>query len=603
MVPEQSGDRGRNVSGADAESLARQGLELEQHGDFEGAERAYRKADELGHAGASFRLGMVLSMLDDWDGARAAWARAEERGHKEDEWEVPSEPPATPAGGSNASPFANPVLIGAVTVLVLVVGVFLAYTANLGLPFVPTRELKVDLTNGANLVVGNDVREGGYYVGLISSVAPVKLPQGGYGAQLTLKLDELAGPIPLNSHATVLSKSALGLKYLDLIKGTSQRTFQNGATMPVSQTHVPVQIDQVFDMFNQPTRSAVAENLQGFGDTLASRGSALNDTFEDLPPLLGYLRPVAANLSAPTTQLTRLFTTLDTFMRTVAPVAQVNADLFTNMATTFAAIDRSPSALESTIAESPSTLTTSTNSLKVQQPFLVDFTTLGNDLQPATLSLKQALPTINPAIEAGTRTLIRTPSLDMKLQGVMSALKTLARAPGTNVALNALTSTVNILNPMIKYLGPYQTVCDDWNYWWAYLSDHISAPTTFGFAQRVLLNQTNPAQTNNVGSQGATAPVDGGAPNTALGGDEYLHSQQYGAAVENNGTADCETGQRGYQLDLNSFDPQHRQLGIGPHTPGDQGATFAGKSRVPKGETYSRNPTTGPQLQNDPSNP
>jgi hypothetical protein len=37
--------------------------------------------------------------------------------------------------------FANPVLIGAVTVLVAIVAVFLAYNANNGLPFVPTREL------------------------------------------------------------------------------------------------------------------------------------------------------------------------------------------------------------------------------------------------------------------------------------------------------------------------------------------------------------------------------------------------------------------------------------------------------------------------------
>ena len=44
---------------------------------------------------------------------------------------------------SNASIVANPVLIGAVTTLVLVVAVFLAYNANNGLPFVPTRELNV----------------------------------------------------------------------------------------------------------------------------------------------------------------------------------------------------------------------------------------------------------------------------------------------------------------------------------------------------------------------------------------------------------------------------------------------------------------------------
>jgi len=52
---------------------------------------------------------------------------------------------------------------------------------------------------------------------------------------------------------------------------------------------------------------------------------------------------------------------------------------------------------EATIAESPSTLTVSTDSLRVQQPFLVDLATLGNNLSPATASPKAALPFLNPA--------------------------------------------------------------------------------------------------------------------------------------------------------------------------------------------------------------
>jgi virulence factor Mce-like protein len=580
-------------------------------GDLAGAERTYRESDELGDPRGSFRLGLLLSSRGDWDGAAEAWQRADERGFHEtgfdlaDDLERRRDHAAAGAAPAieRSSPFANPVLLGAVTVLFLVVAVFLAYNSNSGLPFVPTRELLVDMSDGANLVVGNDVREGGYDIGIVSAMQPERLPDGVIGAQLTLKLDESSGSVPVDSRVTVLSKSALGLKYVDLIKGTSARTFADGATMPVSQTTVPVQIDQVFDMFNQPTRSAIDQNLVGFGDTLAARGSALNDTLEDLPPLLTYLRPVAAYLSAPPTELTRFFTALDGFMRTVAPVAQVNADLFTNMATTFAAISSDPQALEATIADSPSTLSVSTASLKVQQPFLTDFASLGRSLTPATHSLVLALPQVNPAIEAGTKTLIRTPALNSRLQGVMVALRSLARAPGTNLALNALTATVGTLNPMVKYLGPYQTVCDYWNYWWTYLSEHLSEATSFGFAQRALLNQTNPMQPNNVGTQGATAPVDGGVANSPFGGDEYLHAQPYGAAIDNQGNADCETGQRGYPLKLNSFDPQHRDLAIDPHTPGDQGPTFAGVAHVPKGETFSRNPETGPQLTYNPSNP
>ena len=70
------------------------------------------------------------------------------------------------------------------------------------------------------------------------------------------------------------------------------------------------------------------------------------------------------------------------------------------------------------------------------------------------------MPTINPAIEVGTRTLARTPSLNHNLQQVMTQLQNLAQAPGTNMAINALTDTSQTLNPMIRYLGPYQTVCD-----------------------------------------------------------------------------------------------------------------------------------------------
>jgi virulence factor Mce-like protein len=501
------------------------------------------------------------------------------------------------------SAFTNPVLIGAVTVLAILVAVFLAYNSNAGLPFVPTRQLKVDLTDGSNLVVNNDVREGGYLIGRISDVKPEPLSNGAVGAQLTLQLNESAGPVPVDSRAAVLSKSVLGLKYLDLIKGTSPHTFPDGGTMQVSQTSVPVQVDQVFDMFNQPTRTAIQQDLQGFGDTFGGRGADFNDTLASLPQLLLYLRPVAQYLSSPPTQLTRFFTTLDTFMRTVAPVANVNAQLFTDMATTFAAFSRYPQQYEATIAKSPSTLSVSTTSLRIQQPFLTDFATLGRALQPASSELRAALPDINPALEIGARTLKRTPVLNTKLQQVMVALRQLARAPGTNLALNALTATVGTLNPMVRYLGPYQTVCNYWNYWWTFLSEHISEATSFGFAQRALLNQTNPIQPNNVATQGATAPVNGGIPDTPLGGNEFLHAQPYGAAIDNQGNADCETGQRGYPQKLNYFDPQGRLFAVDPHTPGDQGPTFAGRPHVPPGETFSRNPQTGPQLLPNPTNP
>jgi virulence factor Mce-like protein len=591
----------RADEGGHPTAAAKLGMLSEQRGEITEAEAAYRRADQRGDDLGAFRLGLLLSGRGEWQAANTAWSRAEDRGKHAPGLDLAAVLRRRDSGPTRraapGSAFANPVLIGAVTVLIILVAVFLAYNANEGLPFVPTKELKVDIADGSNLVVGNDVLEGGSRIGLLSAMKPIELSNGQVGAQLTLQLDQANGKVPSDSRVTILPRSVLGLKYVELERGTSRRLIADGGTLPLSQSEVPVQFDDIFKTFNKPTRAAIQQDLQGFGDTLAGRGSALNDTIHSLAPLLGHLRPVAQYLSDPGTQLTRFLGSLNAFMGTVAPVAGINARLFTDLATTFAAISKDPTALESTIAESPSTLSVSTDSLKTQQPLFVDLTTLGKNLTPATAELKAALPNINPAVEAGTVTLRRTPVLNAKLQQLMDALKKLAVAPGTNIAINALSSTAATLNPMIRYLGPYQTVCDYWNYWWTYLAEHLSEQTGYGFAQRAMLNFADSSQTDNVAAAGATAPAG------TFGGPESLHAQPYGAAIDNQGNADCETGQRGYPKKLNSFDPQGRDLGVDPHTPGDQGPTFAGRARVPAGETFSRNPQTGPQLPYNPSNP
>ena len=503
--------------------------------------------------------------------------------------------------------YGDPVLVGAVTVLIALLAVFLAYTANTGLPFVPTKELKVDVSNGANLVVGNDVRDGGFRIGLVSALAPIELPNGRAGAQLTLQLNKANGNVPVDSTASIRPLSVLGSKYVDLHKGRSKTLIADGGTLPISQTTVPVQFEDIFQAFDPRTRRAIQENLVGIGNTLAGRGSALNDTIASLPALLGHLEPVARYLSSPSTGLTRFLRSLSAFTGTVAPVAPVASRLFTDMATTFEAISRDPNALEASIAESPSTLAVGTDSLTVLRPFLADVTTLGVQLTPATAELQATLPVLNPAIEAGTQTLARTPVLNKNLQQLLAAVEQLSLAPATNAALSGLTSTVGTLNPIVRYLGPFQTVCDDWNYWWTYLSEHLSARTEFGFAQRAMINLGSPSG-GGVGQQGATTPVNGTSgsdspPLTVFGGLQFLHAQSYGAAIDSQGNADCETGQRGWPKKLNQFDPQGRNLAVDAHTPGDQGPTFHGRAHVPAGETFSRNPTTGPQLASSPANP
>ena len=72
----------------------------------------------------------------------------------------------------------NPVLIGAATVLVVLVAVFLSYNANQGLPFVPAYKLKAETPSAANLVRGNEVRIGGARVGTVDSIGVERRDDG-----------------------------------------------------------------------------------------------------------------------------------------------------------------------------------------------------------------------------------------------------------------------------------------------------------------------------------------------------------------------------------------------------------------------------------------
>src|SRR5215210_2946083 len=68
---------------------------------------------------------------------------------------------------------ASPTMVGAVTTLIVIVAVFLAYNANNGLPFVPVYRVSVEIPNGARLGNNNEIRIGGTRVGVVEAIEPV----------------------------------------------------------------------------------------------------------------------------------------------------------------------------------------------------------------------------------------------------------------------------------------------------------------------------------------------------------------------------------------------------------------------------------------------
>jgi ABC-type transporter Mla subunit MlaD len=482
--------------------------------------------------------------------------------------------------GRGGSALGNPVLVGAVTVLVVIVAVFLAYNANAGLPFVPTTQLKTVVPDAYKLVEGNEVREGGFRIGVVEKIATRKLRDGTAGAELTLKLDKKAAPVPADSSIRIRPRSALGLKYVELQRGSAKDTLADGATITVDERALTTELEDFFATFDKRTRDNVQANLEGYGNAFALRGRDINLAFETLPRLFTDLPPVMRVLARPDTHLARFFSELGDAARVSAPLAKPIADGFRAAGQTFEALSRDPEALKATIEKSPDTLAVGERSFIAQRPFLRDLALVSADLRGAAHELRGAAPSLTSALRAGLSPLRQSPALNRRLATTLEALRSLSAAPGTDRALNALGETMATLNPQLRYLGPYVTVCNYWNYWWTFLADHLTDEESTGTIQRVQSKSVSP-----VGDQHSMAGF--GAPKPAKG----LHAQYYAAAVDDQGNADCENGQRGYPKHLASGVPADQEIAVDSETPGNQGPTYTGRPRVPEGQTFQRLPS------------
>ena len=268
--------------------------------------------------------------------------------------------------GRAASLAASPTMVGAITTLIVIVAVFLAYNANQGLPFVPTYRVSAEMCNSARLAPNNEVRIGGNRVGVVESIETVELEEStgcqattgdsaSTAAKVNMKLDESAKPLPDDSIVRVRYRSSFGLKYLEIERGTGQG-MPEGATLPVAQSEEQVEFDDIANTFDTPTRESSRIVLEGFGNAFAARGVSLNQAIETLAPLFGNLQPVARALADPSTRLANLFPELGDAARLVAPVAQEQAEFFTFAGIAFAAITADEDALRDTISEGPETL-------------------------------------------------------------------------------------------------------------------------------------------------------------------------------------------------------------------------------------------------------
>jgi virulence factor Mce-like protein len=463
---------------------------------------------------------------------------------------------------------SSPVIVGAVTVLVVIVAVFLAYNANNGLPFVSTYNLKARVPNANALVKGNEVRIGGARVGVVKSVVPVQTGGGGVAAELSLSLDKNVEPLPVNSTMIIRPKSPLGLKYLQIVPGDSPQGFKAGETIPVKAARPePVDIDQFFDMFDEKTRTAIQRGLAGFGNGFAGRGPQINAALSSLRQLLEHSQPALADIVAPSTNFGGFFHALEDLSATVAPVAEEQASMFVALDQTFAAFARvSRPFIQETISKGPETLDVAIEDLPTLNPFFNDSARFFAAFRPGTEALATTSPTIAAALRAGIPALNESPKLNAQLPPTAKALLAFQESPGVFNGLDLLIDTNHLLGPAIKFIAPAQTTC---NYLTIAFRNLVSASGE-GNPLGNWINATAfqpPAGPNSEGSP-SSAPANGPEPLN------HLHSNPYPNTASPGQPKECEAGNEHYETGVTR---------IG-NTPGNDGIKTSGQTEKQLGK-------------------
>jgi hypothetical protein len=357
---------------------------------------------------------------------------------------------------------SSPLLVGAVTTVIVVVGVFFSYNANMGLPFVPTYQVNAELPSGQSLVQGNEVRIAGVRVGIIDSVKADQRENGETIAKLDLKLDKSVQPIPEDTTMTVRQRSALGLKYLLLTPGDSPDGLPAGGTLGTDRVKpVAVDMDEWFNMFQPRVRRSIQRNFAEYGGMFATRGGAINEILGQLPPLLEVAEPVTRNLASRETDLEGFIRGLSQAAAEVAPVAEQQAEMFVALDTTFTALaEVARPYMQDSITEGVETQLVIQREAPRIRPFLYSSARFMRAFLPGARALGESAPVVNASLDVGIPVLNSSPRLNNQLAPTARSLRRFSENPEVNDGLDTLIRTNRILQPLLSHVAPAQNVCN-----------------------------------------------------------------------------------------------------------------------------------------------
>jgi len=330
-------------------------------------------------------------------------------------------------------------------------------------------EVKARFENASQLVRGNLVQVSGMPAG---KVEDIRLTQDGQ-AELTLSIDEPYAPLREGTLATVRQASLSGVanRYVDLrLPGGRAPAIADGGTLEQESTTTAVDLDEIFNTLDEPTRKDLQKVIKGSDAQHAGRGEQMNAGLLYLNPSLSASSRVFRELNSDSKLLERFVVASSQLVTDLADRRDDLAGLVDNLATTTSAIGSEQEALAESVGQLPAFMRRANTTFLNLRAALDDLEPLVDDSKPVAKKLRPFLAELRPLARDAKPTfrdlseLLRAPGEGNDLIDLTDAQVPLRDVAVGDVnengderpgAFPASTEAFDDVAPQVGYLRPY----------------------------------------------------------------------------------------------------------------------------------------------------
>jgi phospholipid/cholesterol/gamma-HCH transport system substrate-binding protein len=339
-------------------------------------------------------------------------------------------------------------VLGVVGTAIMMLVVYVAFTAHQGLPFRTTTTVRAAFHDVGAIHPDSEVRQNSLRIGQVAQIDYVNGQ-----AIVTLALDGHR-QVFADAHAAVWDFSALGQKFIEFSPGSPPAGPLGDRVITADRDQDSADLYQLFDVFDPTTLAAATSATRQLGDGAAGHGPDFQALLHIAPQLLPGTGTVSEALAAPDTNLPALLRSADELSaRLVSRQHQISDDLIHTDATLRGFTIDNTAPLAATLRTLPATLDSAHRGFdRLNQP-LADTASFFGDFRSGGAALARSENDLRGVLREAPHPLEKVPSVSDDAKPALADLRdTVADAHPLAPRLTQLFD--NLAHP-VQAVAPY----------------------------------------------------------------------------------------------------------------------------------------------------